>query len=1105
MHTRQLIAAALLMALSMGGQAMDAARLDSWVESAPRPALRTEYHPQCPRPLEYVGYSFAGPREELLAMRANGANIVGTGSMWIPVRDPDAPDGCGYELPLGHGRLAQTFRATQRFDAVAPCLPTGNTADSGCAWRLYRASEGRPAGEPLAEGVWPLVADNSWPTAEFPAQPPGDYALEIHSPTGSWIGWWGREGDPYPAGVAIGGDGRPDPDIDLQLRLRPAGGAWIDVVADLEPHRAFKLGPSDLDVIHQLGLVTQAACGNWNNPGFNYYPEWFMERFPGAWTVDQYGEPVMGGSMMERSIPSPSIEHPVIVEGTQRYIRAMVGAYREAPAVLYWVIGGEALYATYGLWDRWFDYSERARMHYRRWLGEQFGDLGGINRALGTSFTDWAAVEPPRQPEPTRAWFQWMNFRFASMGERMGWHWQAMKSADTRRFAMSCNHGTLFENLSYAAMGARFDQFAAQTDGFETGQIISDSDPTCYNLLYTESIVGLGKPYCPARLAYKKTDPDARGGGTSYTPEAVRRYGYETLGAGAWHLGFIQWSGSLPDGEWGVVGTPAEQAIARFQREVRAMAPVLEDLNAVTPAVGVFLDHYVWTMEGWLPAWQALHERAIERQIPKHYVHDLQVRGGLIDDYAMLVCIDHAWNDPLIVGRLAAYLADGGRLLVAGRGADALPEALATHEGRIARLATTDADAVLDAVEAELGAAARPVRVASDEMVRRLTDEEIVTQHDRPADLAAYRSVGQSITCAYGGLTTISLSMPTYTRVPPVGFTFTVREDGPEGRVIAQREVGAEIRDNAWVPIRIDEAVPAGGRLYIEARAGADLPEQHLGWWTNSGDLYAGGTAYEDGRTTAGDRRVKLVYHRPLPGRRAIESFVLSDGLNYGVVLINIGDDPLALRVDADPLLPSDRGADYRASALLRPGDWRGEGARGELTLPAHDAEVLYFERAGGEAMAADLLRAAGRAATSWQRAGALTPYAEYALTKARGHQREGRHAKAAAGALGVCRQLGLETRLTEDATLTATVLDAEGRPVTDARVWVEITPSNGVLHDLTHLGRGRYALALTPERLPRLYDYRTQRYGDFSGPARLRVAARAGARSASRLIDEEF
>lgn len=80
----------------------------------------------------------------------------------------------------------------------------------------------------IASEVFPNVADNSWTTLAFAAQPPGEYYLEMTDLTGSNIGCWGAKTDKYADGNAWQ-DGEAL-DGDLRMQYTPDGGDAAELV-----------------------------------------------------------------------------------------------------------------------------------------------------------------------------------------------------------------------------------------------------------------------------------------------------------------------------------------------------------------------------------------------------------------------------------------------------------------------------------------------------------------------------------------------------------------------------------------------------------------------------------------------------------------------------------------------------------------------------------------------------------------------------------------------------------------------------------------------------------------------------------------------------------
>ncbi|HEX29096.1 TPA: hypothetical protein ENG04_03330, partial [Candidatus Poribacteria bacterium] len=627
-----------------------------------RPLLSSTWWDVCQEPLELLGY-FAVPAGEREEAVREGMNAAEEGAMWHPVKAPREPYGIGH-IPFYPfiKEVAQTFEVDNPIRAVAPHTPTWFTTGSGCTVEVYR----------LEDEKWKLVAkkrfenvrDNSWPSVEFPPQPPGIYKWVIVEPRGK-IGAWARWGDSRSKGQPLV-NGRPMEGFDFETRVITADGGIKEIFSSDALHFSLPLGWGTIEDWEKLKVRIGFAVGNWNNGHFPYYPEWFFRRFPDCAMLDQEGKPFMAG-MFGRACPWVSICHPAIVEGTRRYIRSVVKALRACDAVAYWIMGGESLYPTYSFPGRWADYSENAILHFRAWLRERYGDLDRLNAAWDTSFRSFDEVEPPRHPKRDLPSLDWHRFRLHAMAERFRWHYAAIRAEDPKRPILTCNHGDLKRRVE---LGADPMLYASVSDGFETGQIIVGDDPILFNLLYFRILSSFGKPICPARLAFKLPDPRARGGGRSFTPEAARRYVYECLGCGAWHVGLVQWSGSLPDGEWGIKGTPAQAEVRKIFSEIREIRPWLDCSWPVKPKVAFYLSGATWTLYGFRPTWLEIHRELVWRHVPADFVYDMQLARGDVRDYEVLVSLDNPVVPDGTLRGIVDFLKDGGTLLVSGEFAE---------------------------------------------------------------------------------------------------------------------------------------------------------------------------------------------------------------------------------------------------------------------------------------------------------------------------------------------------------------------------------------------------------------------------------------------------
>jgi len=157
-----------------------------------------------------------------------------------------------------------------------------------------------------------------------------------------------------------------------------------------------------------------------------------------------------------------------------------------------------------------------------------------------------------------------------------------LRQLDTTRPVFIPTHGNPFALDFRVKMGYPLTDLAGAADGFEAGPISIDDDPERLHRLTLDMQTSFGVMVVAPRLANKQLDSRAQGGGRSFSPASARREVYEALGMGVWHIGLVQWRGSLPDGEWGISGTPAEAECKRLFGELRAGGKVVA-IGALLP------------------------------------------------------------------------------------------------------------------------------------------------------------------------------------------------------------------------------------------------------------------------------------------------------------------------------------------------------------------------------------------------------------------------------------------------------------------------------------------------------------------------------------------
>lgn len=1060
------------------------------------------YQQQVLCPCEYVGFSFDGPWRELQEMRRAGAEICGLSGIWIPTRDPAAPGGYGVQAPIyGRQSVSQYFTLAEHFSALGIVFATEFQTGSATV-ALYRAVSGGGQGARTPHHIvatrrFEDVPDGFLAKLDFPAQEPGRYYVVIDRPTGQ-IGVWLTPTLTLPGAELLIED-TPQPGEYLEFaHFTPEGKmVWH---SDPEHHRYQRLAyPRQADNTAQSGLKLMMWVGNWNNGGFPYYPDWFYEAFPDMTMVDAGGKPILAG-MFDAQKGWPSIDHPAIVDGTSRYIRAIVEQNLDVESLIYWTLGGEALYPTYlRLGEGWADYSPNAQAHFRAWLERKYHTAGALNEAWGTSLAGFAQAEAPVEGSLSRHFADWLDYRFAAMAERMSWHYAAVRSVDPRRLTVTANHGNIFWGDAYPALGADLPQFADASDGFEMGQIMDGDDPGYFNLWWASALAGLGKVGAPARLAYKFPDPRARGGGRSYTPAAARRYCLESLGSGWWHLGLIQWSGSLPDGEWGVRGTPGEREITRVFADLKRLRPLAEGAWPVLPRLGLYLSRYTWQLKGWDPAWTTLHTWAIQHQYDHAILWEQQAAAGEAEQYPVVIAAHDDLVDPPALRGLERYVRRGGHLVLLGdfalrdgAGQPVPPAARAFLQGeRVHHLpedvweALEQLPGLLDSLGARPFCRLEPLgTVAWD-----LSLEPLSGLHDRPESLAPRRTLGQSFAVPGERVTRVAFRTPTYV-TQPRGFSVTLRlrRDGPDGEVLAEGRVPAEdITDNAWTGVAVDVPVPPRARLYAEIVPDRELGDQKLGVWADTTGTYGAGAAYVDGREQPWDFEFLVGYEVRMPASMVVEAFTLFDGANFLLPLVNLAGEEAGVRLGLDPGLLTADPADYAVFDALS-GRKLAPGVGAEVTLPPTGYRVLWVRQSPDAArVAAGIERLARRLPAGPVDGGKEGSFHQTCLARARQALDRGRPEKA----LGYLNRAGAHPvvaaqrcTLTDagDLAVRLTAGWPDGTPFTEAVGVLRAVPLPDVLADLREVRPGSYEGRIPAEALV-AYDYAARRYVTYEGP----------------------
>ncbi len=415
---------------------------------------------------------------------------------------------------------------------------------------------------------------------------------------------------------------------------RDAKGGVHRLVRSAQHDTPVPLGVSTFVTLAHLRVDAGAGIGEHNNAFFVVYPDWFWQLHPQAAMRDRNGNVIRAGNN-----PWIAMDDPAITDAGIRQMREMLPLLRRQSRVRYWVIGGEQGYPDYfGLPEG--DFRPEFLAHYRAWCR-----LHGLTESGDAG--------------------QWRRFRESALVERYALYTTTLRSLDSTRPILIPTHGNPYALDFRVKMGFPIADLAGTADGFEAGPISIDDDRERIHRLTLDMLSGFGTIVAAPRLANKQLNPNAQGGGTTFSPSSARRAVYEALGMGVWHIGLVQWTGSLPDGEWGIKGTPAEAECRRLFSELKQASPWLEGCSRLQPRVGIFISDAQWR-RWWQARWTLLYDVACSRGWNTQFVHDAQLGADLAQDVPALVSVDNAVLSRDAHDSLNAYLQAGGKVIAVG-------------------------------------------------------------------------------------------------------------------------------------------------------------------------------------------------------------------------------------------------------------------------------------------------------------------------------------------------------------------------------------------------------------------------------------------------------
>ncbi len=881
-------------------------------------------------------------------------------------------------------------------------------------------------------------------------------------------------------------------------------------------HRCSQLGFKNL-----VGIIT---CTN-----FHEYPEWFRKLYPDIYALDVHGNPEP--LLYEIELPQEkkqfwtNVEHPVLNDLRCEFVKEVIEKFKGHEDILVWGVDGETLYPPV-LAERGFDQSKWALQHFRAYLKLKYRDIHKLNEAWGTRYGDFKEVLPPREIALNKANLDWHTFRVRAIGEYLRYLYTAYKHSDPWRFSLTWLHDMGLRDDELKRAGCAPFEYVLIGDGLIANPIVRPPKET-YNTKYFEIMTSFGKPVFSSQLAYFPRP---------WPGYMIRRQIYECLGLGVWSVGLVTWT--WPEHyliNWGIRGTEGQKEVRRVFGELKELAPYLKFMWPLLPITRIYISQPVWIMDGWKDSWDTLHLDFLQRQIPKRYIVDWQIQQGELERLGVkiLISLDNEIIGKKTLDKLEDFVRQGGNLVIIGefnlydeelqKGREAgflkrlgkaqkfggVTYRRATYgKGEVIRIEGSYSIEVGEFLEYIFAneKSFKPVRIIKTEpssVEIPLIYDTTREQQDLAEDFSGHSSLGQLIIAPSEFIYSLSISTPTYwKKVERYGLKMEVFLKGPEGEKIGERYVPAEeIKDNGWIEIVINKRVPKGSPIYLRISPSEPLPPATIGWWSlGIGEKQKGGAYVDDVEVEGVVRRVIVKYRAPENPSKVVESFLLSDGVNMGVVLVNTSDQSFAVSLKiGEELVPLKENI-YLAKEPLKNGIM-GEGKAKDIeafvSLAPYGTAVIIFEAKVEEEDVRALMRETRKDLERVKRMGGDVGLGRAFWERAEDDFGKGNYSKALASLLKARNLLFIAKpeRISVEGKgrkeIEIKILNSKGLPACGASLLPVVSPLYETLLSWREVSQGVYRLIVDRKDLPSVYDYHKGEYVPYMGDFVLRVRAR--------------
>ena len=223
---------------------------------------------------------------------------------------------------------------------------------------------------------------------------------------------------------------------------------------------------NDLKIWLDTPVGTHMACPDWMIPK---HPDMCVERYDGSRGYPQPGSCAPQGLMIH------NFDHPMWRVYVERYIRALVGRYKDNPAMYVWGtwdgINFAAVWSASTIGQGYPPYNDYTIAKYVAWLQQQYTTLEALNDRLLRRYASWDDVKPPRDNRGLVEMLLYRRFHYENCADHLGWLADLIDQIDGRHEQRS--HGGPFPRQFDLYCSPRVDSWGLSHSSFS--QLRSDT------------------------------------------------------------------------------------------------------------------------------------------------------------------------------------------------------------------------------------------------------------------------------------------------------------------------------------------------------------------------------------------------------------------------------------------------------------------------------------------------------------------------------------------------------------------------------------------------------------------------------------------------------